>query len=57
VLQVPTPSSFEDEIAIAKFEGYKLPYTERIPAELIQARGEILPSVFHILVSSMWNKE
>jgi hypothetical protein len=28
-----------------------------IPAELIQARGEILLSVIHKLINSIWNKE
>jgi hypothetical protein len=43
-LLVPDPSPFEVEIAIAKFRQYKSPYTLQIPAELIQAGGEILGS-------------
>jgi hypothetical protein len=41
---VPDPSPFEFEIAIAKLKRYKSPGSEPIPAELIQARGEILRS-------------
>ncbi|PNF24543.1 hypothetical protein B7P43_G05401, partial [Cryptotermes secundus] len=41
---VPDPSPFETESAIAKLKQYKLPGSDQIPAELIQARGEILHS-------------
>jgi hypothetical protein len=41
---VPGPSRLEVEIAIAKFKNYKSPSSGEIPAELIQARGEILLS-------------
>jgi hypothetical protein len=34
---VPNPSLFEEEIAIAKLKKYKLPGSDQIPAELIQA--------------------
>jgi hypothetical protein len=37
---MPKPSHFEVEIATAKFREYKLPGTDEIPAELIQAGGE-----------------
>jgi hypothetical protein len=36
---------------------YKLPDNDQIPAELIQARGEILLSAIHKLINSVWNKE
>jgi hypothetical protein len=39
---VPGPSTFEDEIAIAKMKKYELPGTDEIPVELIQAEGETL---------------
>jgi hypothetical protein len=39
---VPGPSLLEVEIAIAKLKKYKSPGSDQIPAELIQARGEIL---------------
>jgi hypothetical protein len=42
---VPGPSSLEVEIAIAKLKNYKSPSSNQIPAELIQAGGEILLSV------------
>jgi hypothetical protein len=38
---VPGPSRLEVEIAIAKFEKYKSPGCDEIPAELLQAGGEI----------------
>jgi hypothetical protein len=36
---------------------YKSPGSDEIPAELIQARGEILLFVIHKLINSVWNKE
>jgi hypothetical protein len=54
---VPGLSHFEVETAIAKFKRYKLPGSDQIPAELIQAGGEMLLSVIHILINSIWNKE
>jgi hypothetical protein len=39
---VPGPS-LEVEIAVAKLIEYKLPGSYQVPAELIQAGGEILP--------------
>jgi hypothetical protein len=38
---VPVPSPFEVEIAIEKLKRYKSPGSDQIPAELIQAEGEI----------------
>jgi hypothetical protein len=54
---VPGPSHLEVEIAIAKLKKYKSPGSDQIPAELIQARGEMLLSAFHKLINSTWNKE
>jgi hypothetical protein len=31
--------------------------SDQIPAELIQAEGEILLSAIHKLINSIWNKE
>jgi hypothetical protein len=45
------------EIAIAKLKKFKLPGSDHILAELIQAGGEALLSVFHKLINSVWNKE
>jgi hypothetical protein len=53
---VPGPSCLEVEIAIAKLEKYKSPGSDEIPAELIQAGGEILQSAIHKLINSVWNK-
>jgi hypothetical protein len=41
---VSDPGPFETEIAIAKLKRYILPGSGQIPAELIQAVGEILCS-------------
>jgi hypothetical protein len=54
---VPGPSCLEAEIAIAKLKNYKSPGSDQIPAELIQAGGEIVLSVIHKLINSVWNKE
>jgi hypothetical protein len=36
---------------------YKLPGSDQILAELIQAGGKMLLSVIHKLINSVWNKE
>ncbi|PNF34303.1 hypothetical protein B7P43_G16291 [Cryptotermes secundus] len=54
---VPDPSHFEVESAIAKLKRYKSPGSDQIPAELIQAGGEILRSKIHNLIISRWHKE
>jgi hypothetical protein len=54
---VPGPSRLEEEIAVAKLKKYKSPGSDQIPAELIQAGGEILLSAIHKLINSVWNKE
>jgi hypothetical protein len=51
------PSRLEVENAIAKLKKYKSPGSDEIPAELIQAGGEILLSATHKLINSVWNKE
>jgi hypothetical protein len=53
----PGPSRLEVEIAIVKFKKYKSPGSDQILAELIQGGSEILLSVIHKLVNSVWNKE
>jgi hypothetical protein len=40
-----------------KLKKYKSPGSDQIPAELIQAGGEILLSEIHKLFRSVWNKE
>jgi hypothetical protein len=42
---------------MAKLKKYKSPGSDQIPAELIQAGGEILLSAFHKLINYDWNKE
>jgi hypothetical protein len=54
---VPDPCSFEVEIAIAKLKRYKSPGSDQIPAELIQAGGEILHSKVHKLLNFIWNTQ
>jgi hypothetical protein len=53
---VPVFSQLEVENAIAKLRKCKLPISDQIPAEPIQARGERLVSVIHKLINCMWNK-
>jgi hypothetical protein len=54
---VPGPCHLEVEIAIAKLKKYKSPGSDQIPAELIQAGGEMLLSESQKLINSAWNKE
>jgi hypothetical protein len=54
---LPGPSCIEVDIAIAKLKKYKSQGSDEIPAELIQAGGEILLSEIHKLINSVWNKE
>jgi hypothetical protein len=54
---VPGPSRLEAEIAIAKLKKHKLPGSDQIPAELIQAGGEMLLSAIYKLINSIRNKE
>jgi hypothetical protein len=54
---VPGPNRLEVETAIAKLNMYQSPGSDQIPAELIQAGGELLLSVIHKLINSIWNKE
>jgi hypothetical protein len=54
---VPGPNHFEAEIGIEKLKKHKSPGTDKIPAELIQAGGQILLYTIHRLINSVWNKE
>jgi hypothetical protein len=47
----------EVEIDIVKLKKYKSPGSDHIPAELIQAGGEMLLSAIHKLITSIWNEE
>jgi hypothetical protein len=46
-IQRAKPGHFGAEIAITKLKEYKSPNSDQISAELIQAIGKILESVFH----------
>jgi hypothetical protein len=48
---VPGPSRLEVEIAFPKLKNYKSPGSDQIPAELIQARGEMLLPVIRKLIN------
>jgi hypothetical protein len=52
---VPDPRPFQFEIVNAKLKRFKLPGSDQIPAELIQAGGEILRSKINKLINSIWN--
>jgi hypothetical protein len=54
---VPGPSRLEVKTAIAKLKKYISPGSDQIPAEKIQAGGEILLSIINKLIDSVWNKE
>jgi hypothetical protein len=54
---VPCSSHLEVEIAIVKLKKYKSSGNDKIPAELIQAGGEILLYMIHKLINSVLNKE
>jgi hypothetical protein len=54
---VPGPSCLKVETAVAKLKKCKLSGNDEILAELIQAGGEILLSMIHKLINSVWNKE
>jgi hypothetical protein len=51
---VREPSLFEVDIATAKLKRYKLPGTDQIPAELIQAEDETLQSDIHKTNYTLW---
>jgi hypothetical protein len=55
--RVRDPSPSEVEIAIAKMKRYKPPGSYQIPAELIQAGGEISRSEVHKLINPIWKKK
>lgn len=54
---VPDPSPFGVETAIAKLKTCKLPSSNQMPAELIQAGGETLWSEIRKLINSIRNKQ
>jgi hypothetical protein len=56
-LLVPLPSPFEVGSAVAKLTKCKLPDSDQILAELMQAGGETLQPEISKLVNSIWNKK
>jgi hypothetical protein len=46
----------EVEVSVGKLKSYKSPGAAQIPAELIQAWGEILYSEIHKRIMLIWNK-
>jgi hypothetical protein len=54
---IPEPSPFEVEISIAMSKRYKTPGSNQIPAEQVQAGGEIIRSEIHKLVNFILNNE
>jgi hypothetical protein len=54
---VPEPSAYEFEVAVGKLKSFMSPGVDQIPAELIQAGRETLPSEIHKLIKLIWNKE
>jgi hypothetical protein len=45
------------KLAVARLKRYKSPGSDEIPAELIQAGGEMLHSKIRKLINSVWNME
>jgi hypothetical protein len=54
---ISEPSLFKIEITIEKLKRYKSTGIDHIPAEMIQAGGNILRSEIHKLINSIFNKE
>jgi len=54
---VSEPSPYEAEIATGKMRRYKLPCTDKILEELVQAGGTTLCFEIYKLINSIWNKE
>ncbi|PNF40670.1 hypothetical protein B7P43_G04763, partial [Cryptotermes secundus] len=55
--EINTAEPLIHESAIAKLKRYKSPGSDQIPAELIEAGGEILSSKIHNLITSIWHKK
>ena len=52
---MPEPSAFA--LAIEKLKSHKSPGIDKIPAELVKARGRTIRYYNHKLIISIWNKE
>jgi len=44
-------------MAIEKLQRHRSPDIDRMPAELIKARGRAIRCEIHKLINSIWNKE
>jgi hypothetical protein len=53
---VPEPSAATFQVAIIKIKRYKAPFSDQIPADMIQP-GAIIHSEIHKLITLIWNKE
>jgi hypothetical protein len=53
---MPDPSASEVQVTIRKLKSYKSPGVDQIPAEVIQAGVETLPSEIHKLIKLIWKK-
>jgi hypothetical protein len=53
---VPDLSPCEVKTVTAKLKRYKLPGSDQIPTEMIQAGGETLWPEIHKLINCIWNK-
>jgi hypothetical protein len=54
---IPGPNNLQVEAVTAKLKKYKLPGSDQILAEMIQAGGEILVNEISKPINSTWNKE
>jgi hypothetical protein len=54
---VPGPSAFEVEMADGKLKSHRSPGIDKIPTELIKARGRTIRSEIYKLINSVRNKE
>jgi hypothetical protein len=54
---VALPRASEFEVVIGNLKSSKFLGVDQIPAELIEAGGEILHSEIHRLIKLMWNKQ
>ena len=54
---VPDPSAFKIELAIEKVKSHRSPDTDRIPTELIKARGKTICYKIHKLINYIRNRE
>jgi hypothetical protein len=51
------PALLRSKLLLQNLKSYKSSGSDQIPAELIQAGGEVLSSKIHKLINSIWNME